>query len=339
MPHERIAVLGAGAWGSTLASLLAEKGHAVSLWEFDPAAAHTLAASRRLAVLPGLKLAKSVEVTSDLGQVLANRPVIVCVTPSHFVRSTMRAARATGKAVPDPVIVSASKGLEEKTHKRMSEVIAEEWGAPSRSIAVLSGPSHAEEVCEHLPAAAVVASADSSVNSRVQSLFAVDYFRVYTHTDLVGVELGGTLKNIYAIGCGISDGLGLGDNTRAALLTRGLNEMVRLGTKLGAELSTFFGLAGVGDLIVTALSKHSRNHLFGEKIGRGRTPEQALAEMTMVTEGYKTSLAAYELAERLQLDCPLLREIYRVLYQGKAPLTSLHDLMARETLSEWKDGS
>jgi glycerol-3-phosphate dehydrogenase (NAD(P)+) len=334
---ERIAVLGAGSWGATLAGVLAENGHAVSLWEFDAAAAQALAATRTLKVLPDLRLPKSVEVTHDLKRALTDRPVVLSVTPSEFVRSTMKAVQATDALSPKAVIISASKGLEEKSLKRMSEIILQEVGGTLDRIAILSGPSHAEEVCRHLPTAVVSASQNVDLARRVQAMFTQEFFRVYAHSDMLGVELGGTLKNVLAIGCGISDGLGFGDNTKALIMTRGLNELSRLGVKMGADLLTFFGLTGMGDLIVTCLSQHSRNRLFGEKIGQGKTPAQALKEMTMVTEGYKTSAAAFELAKSLKIECPLFHEIYQILYQGKNPKASMHDLMERETPAEWRD--
>jgi glycerol-3-phosphate dehydrogenase (NAD(P)+) len=187
-----------------------------------------------------------------------------------------------------------------------------------------------------MPTATIVAGVDRAVVSRVQALFQDDFFRVYPHGDLAGAELAGALKNIFAIICGVSDGLGLGDNSRAAILTRGLNEMTRIGVKLGGDPLTFFGLAGMGDLIVTCLSRHSRNRLLGEKIGRGKSVARALSEMTMVAEGMKTAPSAYELSRRLKLDCPLTREIFKILYQGKNPRTSLHDLMNRRTQAEWR---
>jgi glycerol-3-phosphate dehydrogenase (NAD(P)+) len=334
---ERIAVLGAGSWGATLAGLLADKGHAVSLWEIDPKAAKSLSDTRQLRVLPDMKLAKSVEVTSDLKKALEGRSVIVSATPSQFVRSTLKAVASTGAVSSHSILISVTKGLEDKTLKCMSEIIREELGGPAERIAVLSGPSHAEEVCRHMPTAIVAASLDPAVSSRVQSMFTEDYFRVYTHNDMLGVELGGTLKNVIAIGCGISDGLGLGDNTKAAIMTRGLNEMARLGVKRGAQLLTFFGLTGMGDLIVTCLSQHSRNRSLGEKIGRGKTPEQALAEMTMVAEGHKTAPAAYAMAKQYGVECPLMEQIYLVLYQGKNPRDSLRELMERQTPSEWRE--
>jgi glycerol-3-phosphate dehydrogenase (NAD(P)+) len=334
---ERIAVLGAGSWGATLATLLADKGHAVSLWEFNPRAAAALASTRRLPVLPELKVPTSILVTHDLSSALQGRSIVMAATPSHFVRTTMAAARKTGALAKDAVIVSVAKGLEEKTLKRMSQVIAEELRVPGGRIVALTGPSHAEEVCRRMPTAIIVAGTDKSVVTRIQALFQTDFFRVYPHRDLVGAELAGAIKNIFAIICGIADGLGLGDNSRAAILTRGLNEMTRIGVRQGGDPLTFFGLAGMGDLIVTCLSRHSRNRLLGEKIGKGKTAAQALSEMTMVAEGMKTAPSAYALARKLKLDCPLTREIYEILYKGKNPRTSLRDLMNRQTKDEWQD--
>jgi len=334
--HERIAVLGAGSWGATLAGLLAQKGHDVALWEFSPAAAAALGNSRHLSFLPDLNLPDSVCVTSDLVTALKDRPIIVSATPSHFVRATMAAARKSGAIDSKAVIVSVAKGLEEKSLKRMSEVISEELEIPEKRVTALTGPSHAEEVCRRMPTATVIAGTDKKTVARVRALFEDDFFRVYPHHDLIGAELAGSLKNIFAIICGIADGLGLGDNSRAAILTRGLNEMTRIGVRLGGDPLTFFGLAGMGDLIVTCLSRHSRNRSLGEKIGRGKTAVEALAEMTMVAEGMKTAPSAYELSRRLKLDCPLTREIYEILYNGKNPKASMQDLMTRETQSEWQ---
>ncbi len=332
---ETIAVLGAGSWGATLANLLAEKGHQVRLWEINPDAAQALSSTRRLRILPELNLHLSVQVSSDIGTALRGAGVILSATPSHFVRSTMKTARASGALSKDVIVISVSKGLEETTLKRMSELISEELQLPATRVGVLAGPSHAEEVCRRLPAALVTASPDPKLTQRIQTIFSQDYFRVYTHSDTVGVELGGVLKNIFAVACGISDGLRLGDNTKAAIMTRGLNEIAKIGVKMGAQAQTFFGLAGMGDLMVTCMSVHSRNRSFGEKIGQGKTPQQALSEMTMVVEGYKTTHSAYALVQRYQLDCPLITEIYRILYENKAPKASMHDLMTRVTQTEW----
>jgi glycerol-3-phosphate dehydrogenase (NAD(P)+) len=333
---ERVAVLGAGSWGATLAALLAKKGHDVSLWEFDPKAAASLATTRKLSFIPDLEVPPSVQVTNDLSRALEGRPIVVSATPSHVVRSTMASVKNSRVLDPKAVIVSVTKGLEEHTLLRMSQVIAEELHMPMKRITVLSGPSHAEEVCRRLPTAIVASGVDRKTVSRVQTLFQEDFFRVYAHNDLVGVELGGTLKNVFAIACGISDGLGLGDNSRAAILTRGLNEMTRIGVKMGGDILTFFGLTGMGDLIVTCLSRHSRNRLLGEKIGQGKSAALALSEMTMVAEGMKTAPSAYQLSQKLKLDCPMTREIYEVLYKGKDPRVSLHDLMHRHTQTEWQ---
>jgi glycerol-3-phosphate dehydrogenase (NAD(P)+) len=333
---ERVAVLGAGSWGATLATLLAHKGHDVCLWEFYPQAATALAATRRLPVLPMLKIPKSVQVTHNLAEALQGREIVVSATPSHFVRPTMHTARKSGALHPKALVVSVTKGFEERTLKRMSEVIREELRCPEKRIVVLSGPSHAEEVSLQMPTASVVAGVEAKSVSRIQNLFQETFFRLYPHNDLIGVELGGTIKNIFAIACGISDGLGLGDNSRAAILTRGLNEMTRMGVKLGGDLLTFFGLAGMGDLIVTCLSRHSRNRLLGQKIGRGKSVKEALFEMTMVAEGMKTAPSAYRLSQKLELDCPLTREVYEILYRNKDPKKSLQDLMRRQTRTEWQ---
>jgi glycerol-3-phosphate dehydrogenase (NAD(P)+) len=332
----KISVLGAGSWGATLANLLAENGHVVSLWEFDPAAEQTLRNSRRLSILPELLLNSKVQVTNDLAECLRTSTTIISATPSHVVRATMKAAAQSKAVMRESMVVSVSKGLEAESLKPLNEIISEELHLPGSQITVLSGPSHAEEVVRRLPTATVLASRDADKARYIPALFANDYFRVYSQSDILGVELGGALKNVYAIACGISDGLGFGDNTRAALLSRGLNEMARIGVKMGAQLLTFFGLAGMGDLIVTCLSQHSRNYSLGLKIGQGKSPKQALAEMTMVAEGMKMAPSAHALAKKLDLDCPLIREVYHILYESKDPKQSLHDLMRRETESEWQ---
>lgn len=333
---ERIAVLGGGSWGATLAVLLAEKGHDVALWEFVPEAAAAMAKTRRLNLLPELQIPDAMLVTNHLGETLEGRPVIVSATPSHTVRATMGSVKKTNALDPKAVIISVSKGLEENSQKRMSQVISEELHIPSKRVSVLSGPSHAEEVCKHMPTAVVAAAQDRKLAERVKALFETDYFRVYALNDVIGVEYGGTFKNIFAIACGVTDGLGLGDNTRAAIMTRGLNEMTRIGVKMGGQLLTFFGLAGMGDLIVTCLSKHSRNRQLGEMVGRGMPVQEALSQMRMVAEGMKTAPSAFRLAQKLKLETPVTQEIYEVLYKNKSPRASLHDLMNRQTHREWQ---
>jgi glycerol-3-phosphate dehydrogenase (NAD(P)+) len=330
---ERIAVVGGGSWGATLADHLARRGHAVALWEFDARRAHDMARTRRLSTLPALDLHSAVEVSSDLAATLRGRPMILCAVPSAFVRATFRRVRETGALADGAWAVSVTKGLEANTLKRMSEIIGEEAPALAGRTAVLSGPSHAEEVAQRMPSALVTAGPDA-FPARVQELFNADHFRVYTSHDFIGVELGGAFKNIYAIGCGVVDGLGLGDNTKAALMTRGLNEMTRLGLAAGALGVTFFGLSGLGDLIVTCMSRHSRNRLLGEKIGSGKTPAQALGEMTMVAEGYDACLSARQLCRRHNLDLPIIHELYACLYEGKPAREALRDLLNRPPAAE-----
>lgn len=333
---ERVVVLGAGSWGATLAVHLAHKGHDVCLWEFDPRAARSLIATHRLKILPELKIPRTLQITNSLTEALTDRPIVISATPSHTVRATMAAARRARPLTRGAIVVSVSKGLEEKSLRRMSQIITEELGVSLSQVIALSGPSHAEEVCRRMPTAVVAAGTNAANVRRVQNLFEEDFFRVYPQSDLVGVELGGTLKNIFAIACGIADGLGLGDNARAAILTRGLNEMTRIGVKMGGDILTFFGLTGMGDLIVTCLSKHSRNRSLGEKIGRGQSVKRALSEMTMVAEGMKAAPSAWRLAQKLKLDCPLTQEIYQILYRGKNPKKSMQNLMSRQTQSEWQ---
>ncbi len=329
----RLTVLGGGSWGATLADHLARKGHEVTVWEFVPEVAKALQSTRTLAVMPQLRLHESVRVTNDLAESLCRAEAVVSVVPSEFVRSTWRRIRETGALPAEAWVISATKGIENDTLKRMSEVIAEEAPALRDRVAVLSGPSHAEEVAQSVPTA-VVSAGPAGLPAQVQAIFNTETFRVYTSADFPGVELGGALKNIYAIACGACDGLGLGDNTKAALVTRGLNEMVRIGLASGAHGLTFFGLSGLGDLIVTCFSKHSRNRLLGEKVGQGKTLKQALGEMTMVAEGVRTTKSVYQLSQRLKLELPIVNELYKCLHEGKSARDSLHDLMHRPVSAE-----
>jgi glycerol-3-phosphate dehydrogenase (NAD(P)+) len=330
---ERIAVLGGGSWGATLADHLAKNGHDVFLWEFVKADADRLKQTRRLPTLPALVLHGTVQVTSDLGEAIAGRSVLVNAVPSSHVRSTFTAVNATGALVPEPWVVSVSKGIENDSLKRMSDVIAETVPSLKGRVAVLAGPSHAEEVARALPAA-VVAAGPQPFRERVVELFNADHLRVYTNPDFTGVELCGALKNVFAVACGVSDGLGFGDNTKAALMTRGLNEMVRVGMAEGAQVITFLGLAGLGDLIVTCTSQHSRNRSLGEKLGSGKSAKEALAEMTMVAEGFPTTKSAWQLATRHGLDLPIISELYTILYEGKPARDAMRDLLSRPPVPE-----
>ena len=335
MTKKKISVLGAGSWGATLATHLHRLGHEIVLWEFDPKIAKGLDTTRRLTVLPALKIPAGIRITSSLKETFASEPdVLLSVVPSHFVRSTMEAIKKDNLFPKRAPVVSASKGIEQKTLLRMTQVIREVCPESAGRLAVLSGPSHAEEVALGLPTAVDIAAENDAVAQAVIPLFMGETLRVYSNPDPIGVELGGALKNVYAIACGIADGLKLGDNAKAALITRGLLEMGKLGKRLGARVETFFGLAGVGDLIVTCSSLHSRNRSLGEKIGQGKNLKTALSEMTMVAEGVKTCESAYQLAQANNVNVPLIQEVYLCLYKGKKALDSLHDLLHRAVHSE-----
>lgn len=328
----KLSVLGAGSWGIALSVHLKKAGHDLTLWEYDKAKAEDLAAKRENSLLlPGIKLPQDVLVTNSIEKALAGREGIIVVVPSHVVRATAKSASAF---IPKGAWVAcASKGLEEESHLRMSEVLQQSLpvGTP---LCALSGPSHAEEVSRQMPTTVVAASSDPAVAKAVQAAFHSDYFRVYTSSDLVGVELGASLKNVIAIAAGITDGLGLGDNAKAALMTRGLHEMTRLGVALGAQSKTFAGLAGMGDLIVTCTSRHSRNRLLGEKIGKGATLEQALKEMVMVAEGVKTSKATVALAQKANVEVPITEEVYKVLFEGRSAKEAVKSLLSRTAKPE-----
>ena len=331
----RAAVLGAGSWGTTLAVLLDENGHDVALWEYFPALAASVrrdGENRRF--LPGVRVPSTIRITSDLASALDGAARVVFVTPSHTIRAVARAAAASGSFDRRAIVINAAKGLEQKTLCRMSEVLAQELPTPKRRIVGLLGPSHAEEVSRRIPTAITVAGTDQEILREIQRFFMTDYFRVYTNTDLVGVELGVSLKNTIAIAAGICDGLGFGDNTKAALITRGLAEMKRLACRMGGKEETLSGLAGVGDLIVTCMSRHSRNRHVGEEIGRGKKLPQVLAEMIMVAEGVNTTKAAVQLAARVGVELPIAEQVHRVLFRGKDPRRAMKDLMIRKAKKE-----
>src|SRR5581483_10429279 len=311
----KISVLGAGSWGIALSLHLKRAGHEVSLWNHDPVKAEQLFQEREnKRLLPGVLLPQEVHVTSDMGRALEGCNGVVFAVPSQAVSS---AARKAVETLPlSAWVVCATKGLEEDSHLRMSEILKQTF-KNGTLIAALSGPSHAEEVSRKMPTTVVAASSDPGLPKTIQDVFHSDYFRVYTSSDITGVELGGSLKNVIAIAAGITDGLGLGDNSKAALMTRGLHEIARLGVALGAQAQTFAGLAGMGDLIVTCTSRYSRNRLLGEKIGKGASLEAALKEMVMVAEGVKTSRAAVELARRMNVEVPVTQEVHQVLFEGK----------------------
>ena len=328
----RVAVVGAGSWGTTLANLLAGQGETVTLWAFEPEVADEINRRHRNDLfLPDAPLLPAVKATNDVGAAVDGASLVVSAAPSHAVRRVMEAAAA--RLAPGALVVSASKGLEPDTHKRMTEVLSEAL-PPGTAIAALSGPTFSREVYERQPTAAVAASAAGEIARRAQEAVSAPYFRLYTNGDVIGVELAGALKNVVAIAAGILDGLGMGNNSRAALITRGLAEIARLGVALGARPATFAGLAGMGDLLMTATGPLSRNRSLGIEIGKGKALEEVLARRLSVAEGVGTARAAVELAAKVGVELPIAREVASVLFEHKAPRQAIGDLMERSLKSE-----
>ncbi|MGM9662400.1 MAG: NAD(P)H-dependent glycerol-3-phosphate dehydrogenase [Oscillospiraceae bacterium] len=326
----KITVLGSGGWGTALALLLVDNGHEVTLWSHSSAKAEEMRRSRCNPLLPQRSLSEALAVTGDITCVAAAE-LVVFATPSFAVRATAR--QAASHLAEGTLLVSVSKGIEKETHLRMSEIIAEETGGRFPIVA-LSGPSHAEEVARGLPTGCVAACADKAAAERVQDVFMNGRFRVYTSPDIVGVEICGAMKNVVALCCGISDGMGYEDNTKALLMTRAMNEMARLGEALGGTTLTFAGLAGMGDLIVTCTSMHSRNRRAGILIGGGKSVQEAMAEIGAVVEGYYAAESACSLSRRLGLEMPICQAVYAVLYQGADPREMVGALMNRERKQE-----
>lgn len=330
----RIAVLGAGSWGTTLAILLANNSHEVSLWSHREDYAEVIRTTRENPpFLPGVRIPESITATSNLQAAVEDIDMLVNAIPSQYVRGVMT-------QLPDlpydrVVVVNVAKGIENGTLMTMSEMLYDCLPAlPPQSIATLSGPSHAEEVSMNIPTTVVAASTEMETSRIVQSTFMTPYFRVYASSDLRGVELGGALKNVIAIAAGIIDGASLGDNTKAALMTRGIAEITRLGVELGADARTFSGLSGIGDLMVTCMSRHSRNRYVGVEIGKGRKLSEILADMVMVAEGVATTKSAYELARRVRVEVPIIAEVHKILFEEKDPLAACYDLMTRDAKGE-----
>jgi glycerol-3-phosphate dehydrogenase (NAD(P)+) len=335
MTQAKATTLGVGGWGITLANLCRSVGLSVVLWEFDPDAADKLRRDRvRDEVLPGVEIHRDVVITHELDEAVKASRLIFLVIPSHVVRSVLRGLNKITMAC-DAILINCTKGLEIETQMRISELAREELvHFDFDNYVVLSGPSHAEEVSRNIPTAVVVASSDIKKAKTVQKSLNTSAFRLYTSRDVIGVEIGGALKNIIAIAAGICDGTGFGDNTKAALLPRGLAEIVRLGRKAGADPLTFSGLSGMGDLVATCMSRHSRNRYVGEQIGKGRALTDVLSGMTMVAEGVKTCKAAQRLARKLQVEMPICHQVHKVLFDGKEPKQAMQDLMTRKVKSE-----
>ena len=329
---ERVGVIGAGAWGTTLAKLLAEKGHAVILWVWEPELAATMARERENGIyLPGAELPETLEVTTSLAQVARGRSVLLLVTPSHVLRSVFTDLLPFIDS--STLLISATKGLEQDSCMTMSQVMRQ-VGPQMKALAVLSGPSFAKEVSRGLPTAVVAASDDEATAKRVQSLLNTSTFRVYGGRDPLGVELGGAIKNVIAIAAGLVDGLGLGHNALAALVTRGLREITRLGVAMGARAETFAGLAGLGDLVLTCTGDLSRNRQLGLALGKGASLTDLLRRSPTVKEGVNAARAAVSLAQRFSVDMPICREICAILFEDKSPRDAVAGLMTRALKSE-----
>jgi glycerol-3-phosphate dehydrogenase (NAD(P)+) len=330
----RIAVLGAGSWGTTLAILLANNSHQVSLWSYDAKCAEIIRTSRENpAFLPHVHIPESIKATDDVNAAVTECEMIVAAVPSQYLRNVMSQL----KHLPFNRIsvVNVAKGIENGTILTMSEMLHDVLPhlLPSR-IATLSGPSHAEEVSQKIPTTVVAASTSVETSKIVQSTFMTPYFRVYASTDIRGVELGGALKNVIAIAAGIIDGANLGDNTKAAVMTRGIAEITRLGVAMGAQVHTFTGLSGIGDLMVTCMSRHSRNRHVGVEIGKGRKLSEILSEMEMVAEGVATTQSAFDLSNRVGVEVPIIAEVHKILFEDKDPLRACYDLMTRDPKGE-----
>jgi glycerol-3-phosphate dehydrogenase (NAD(P)+) len=323
-------VIGAGSWGTALAILLNENGQEVTLWSHRESEAEKMRSTRRVSKLPDLVLPESICVTSDLEQAAAGKEVLILVVPSTCVRET--AAKMSPFVGEGTVIVSASKGIEESTLMTMTDIVEEL--VPQAETAVLSGPSHAEEVAKGMPTTCVVGAKREATARRLQKLFMSPVFRVYISSDMLGIELGGALKNVIALAAGIADGMGYGDNAKAALITRGMVEIGRLGIKMGGKLETFSGLTGIGDLIVTCASMHSRNRRAGILLGQGYTMDEAMKEVNMVVEGVYSARSAMKLAQKYEVELPIIEQVNKVLFDGKDPKEAVSQLMLRDSKLE-----
>ena len=327
----KAAVVGSGAWGTALAICLCKNGHEVTLWTFEKEQIPEMASTRRNPRLPQAVLPEGLSLSGDYACVRGCELVVIAC-PSFCIRSVCRGvAPYIDEAA---VVVSVTKGIEDGTGARMSQVVAQETGRP---VVALTGPSHAEEVALQIPTGCLAACEDKALAERVQDAFMSDFFRIYTSPDVVGAELGAALKNVIALCAGVTDGLGYGDNTKAMLMTRGLTEIARLGVSLGAKKETFAGLAGVGDLIVTCTSMHSRNRRAGILIGQGRTPAQAMEEVGAVVEGYYAAKAAWELGKQQGVDMPIVGAAYAVLYENANPREVVRELLMRSRKAESED--
>ncbi len=328
---EKISVIGSGSWGVALAMLLHNNGHEVKIWSYNKEEADLINNEKKCKFLPGVNVPENIKCYTDLGESIKDSEIILIVTPSNAIRATLNNMKPF--VTDNQVFVLCSKGMEKESQKVYTEVISEIY--PNNKVAALSGPSHAEEVSVGIPTAVVIASADEKIGERLQNVFMNNAFRVYTNDDILGVEMGGSLKNIIALACGIAIGLGYGDNTIAALITRGTVEISRLGIEAGAKRQTFYGLTGVGDLFVTCSSKHSRNRKAGILIGQGKSIDEAIKEVGMVVEGINAVDGAYILAQKHSVSTPIINEMYDIIHNGKTPQEATNNLMTRGRKTEF----
>ena len=330
----KVGILGAGSWGTALSLLLYKNGHDVTVWSIDKREVEMLQNEREhKSKLPGVKLPEDMVFTNSMEEGMEGKDFLVLAVPSIFTRSTARSMKAYIK--PGQKVVNVAKGIEEDTLMTLSEQIEEEL--PEADVAVLSGPSHAEEVGRQLPTTIVVGARTKETAKYLQEAFMNDFFRVYTSPDILGIEIGGALKNVIALAAGAADGLGYGDNTKAALITRGIAEITRLGVKMGGKAETFAGLTGIGDLIVTCASVHSRNRKAGYLMGQGKTMQEAMDEVQMVVEGVYSAKAGLALAKKYDVSMPIIEQVNRVLFEDKTAAEAVHELMVRDARNENAD--
>ena len=331
----KIGILGAGTWGIALAALLSKNGHDITVWSAIESEIDQIQKTRTHKNLPGLVLLEDIKYTSDISKAVSKQALVIFVTPSQYIRATARAAAPF--IAEGAILASAAKGIESGTLMTMTDIINDEMKKISRSdfsLVALSGPTHAEEVAMGLPTSIVAACENEEISLILAEVFSNSCMRIYTNTDLLGVELSGALKNIMALAAGINTGMGFGDNAKAMLITRGAAEITRIGLAMGARLETFMGLAGIGDLIVTCTSPHSRNNRCGELIGKGKSYEEALAEIGMVVEGYHALGAALELSKKYGVEMPIVSAVNAVINEGVSPISALRALMSRDVKNE-----
>jgi glycerol-3-phosphate dehydrogenase (NAD(P)+) len=333
-----IAILGLGSWGMALGMVLDDNNCNVKIWDINAERAKNLMISKKFDLLNWINIPENINLSGDILDVIKDANVIIFAVPSNAIRNVSEKLKEVIQNkkidISDKIFLSVAKGMENETYLYMTDIISEVLNINKKYIYALSGPTHAEEVSKKILTTVCIAGQDQKILKNLQNTFSNNYFRVYTTLDIIGVELGGAAKNIIAIAAGVIDGLNLGDNTKAALITRGLLEIARLGKKLGANIETFYGLSGLGDLIVTCISEHSRNRYFGEQLGKGKKTEDILKEMTMVAEGVFATKSIHNLAKKNNIDMPIVNEIFSIIYENKSPNISLEHLMQRDLKEE-----